>query len=123
MKAVAFSYHAPGSLPEALSRAATLVGVAGTTRTVAAVALNLPSYDQNRLHLVRFSRVEADAVRDRLLAMTVATRRSIPSMAPGRADVIGGGAIVLSAVMQRLGVDDVLLSRHDILDGIAWSMA
>ena len=110
-------------LPPQLRRAGTLVGVAGTTRTVAAVALELATYDRAKLHLVRLSAAKVHEVRDQLLAMTVAERRAIPSMDPGRADVIGAGAIVLSACIDHLGVAGVLVSRHDILDGVAWSLA
>lgn len=110
-------------LPPELTKAGTLVGVAGTTRTVAAVALELPTYDRARLHLVRLPAAQVHDVRDRLLAMTVAERRAIPSMHPGRADVIGAGAIVLAACVDRLGAGEVLVSRHDILDGVAWSLA
>jgi exopolyphosphatase / guanosine-5'-triphosphate,3'-diphosphate pyrophosphatase len=106
-----------------LLRAGTLVGVDGTIRTVAAVALDLPTYDKDRLHLARLPAGQVHEVRDRLLAMTVAERRAIPSMKPGRADVIAAGAMVLAAVLDRVAVDDVLVSKHDILDGIAWSMA
>ena len=44
-------------------------------------------------------------------------------MHPGRVDVIGGGALVLDRIMQRFGFGEVLVSEHDILDGIAWSLA
>ena len=54
--------------------------------------------------------------------MTVAERRALGFMAPGRADVIGGGALVLERVVHRLGVLRLLVSEHDILDGIAWSL-
>jgi exopolyphosphatase/guanosine-5'-triphosphate,3'-diphosphate pyrophosphatase len=111
------------TLPPELRRAGTLVGVAGTTRTVAAVALELATYDRAKLHLVRLSAAKVHEVRDQLLCMTVAERRAIPSMDPGRADVIGAGAIVLSACIDHLGVPDVVVSRHDILDGMAWSLA
>ena len=42
---------------------------------------------------------------------------------PGRVDVIGGGGLVLDRIMQRFGFGEVLVSEHDILDGIAWSLA
>jgi exopolyphosphatase/guanosine-5'-triphosphate,3'-diphosphate pyrophosphatase len=44
-------------------------------------------------------------------------------MHPGRVDVIGGGALVLTQIMERFGFDEVLVSEHDILDGLAWSLA
>jgi exopolyphosphatase/guanosine-5'-triphosphate,3'-diphosphate pyrophosphatase len=44
-------------------------------------------------------------------------------MHPGRVDVIGGGALVLDRIMNRFGFSEVLVSEHDILDGMAWSLA
>jgi exopolyphosphatase/guanosine-5'-triphosphate,3'-diphosphate pyrophosphatase len=44
-------------------------------------------------------------------------------MHPGRADVIGAGALVLRTIMERAGMDAVIASEHDILDGIAWSLS
>ena len=44
-------------------------------------------------------------------------------MHPGRADVIAGGALVLDRLMRRFGFAEVLVSEHDILDGMAWSLA
>jgi exopolyphosphatase/guanosine-5'-triphosphate,3'-diphosphate pyrophosphatase len=58
-----------------------------------------------------------------LLSMTRAQRLELPVMHPGRADVIGAGALILRIVMARVGADSVVASEHDILDGIAWSLA
>ena len=54
--------------------------------------------------------------------MTRAERAALPVMHPGRVDVIGAGALVLLAAVERLGLDEVLVSEADILDGIAWSV-
>ncbi len=105
------------------ARARTVVGLAGSVTTVAAVALDLPAYDADRTHLARISAGAVREVADRLLAMTRAERVALPVMHPGRVDVIGGGALVLRALVDRLGVDEVLVSEADILDGIAWSAA
>jgi exopolyphosphatase/guanosine-5'-triphosphate,3'-diphosphate pyrophosphatase len=61
-------------------------------------------------------------VADRLLAMTRADRAALPFMHPGRVDVIGAGALVLAVLLENVPVDDVVVSEHDILDGIAWSV-
>jgi exopolyphosphatase/guanosine-5'-triphosphate,3'-diphosphate pyrophosphatase len=58
-----------------------------------------------------------------LLAMTRAQRAALPFMHPGRVDVIGGGALVVSAVLTASGCDAMIASEHDILDGIAASLA
>ena len=54
--------------------------------------------------------------------MTVAERRALPFMAPGRADVIAAGALILDRVLVRTPVDRLVVSESDILDGIAWSL-
>jgi exopolyphosphatase/guanosine-5'-triphosphate,3'-diphosphate pyrophosphatase len=106
----------------ALSGVGTLIGVAGTVTTMAAMALGLAGYDRDRIH---HARLPADAVLGscrEMVAMTVAQRRRLGFMDPGRADVIGGGALVLAAVVRRARVDTLLASEHDLLDGIAWSL-
>ncbi len=56
-------------------------------------------------------------ITDRLLASTHAERAAIPSRCPpGRVDVIAAGALVLLAIMERIGAAEVVVSEHDILD-------
>ena len=101
----------------------TLVGLAGSVTTVAAMALHLRAYDAAAIHHSHISAADVHATTYRLLAMTRAERAKIPVMHPGRVDVIGAGALVLDRIMLRLGVPEVLVSERDILDGIAWSIA
>lgn len=106
-----------------IDKAASLVGLAGSVTTVAGIHLGLSAYDASVIH---HSRIPAAAVReisDRLLAATHAERAVIPVMHPGRVDVIAAGALVLRCLVDRAGVEDVMVSEHDILDGIAWSLA
>jgi exopolyphosphatase/guanosine-5'-triphosphate,3'-diphosphate pyrophosphatase len=108
--------------PVDVSRAATVVGVAGTVLTVVAAALELPAYDADATDQAVVPFVVLQQVVDHLVAMTVAGRRAIGSMHPGRADVIDAGALILSRVLARAHVDSLVASEADILDGIAWSM-
>ena len=101
------------------SRASTLVGLAGSVTTVAALALGLTAYDPTRIHRSRTSYDAVDRITESLLAATRADRLEIPVMHPGRADVIAAGAMVLRAVMRWWSVDEVVASERDILDGIA----
>ncbi|MEO7981112.1 MAG: Ppx/GppA phosphatase family protein [Sporichthyaceae bacterium] len=100
----------------------TLVGLAGSVTTVAAMALDLPAYDRDRIHHARIPAAAVHRVAARLLAMSREERAALPFMHPGRVDVIGAGALVLAVLMEHLPVDDVVVSEHDILDGIAWSL-
>jgi exopolyphosphatase/guanosine-5'-triphosphate,3'-diphosphate pyrophosphatase len=99
--------------------AATLVGLAGSVTTVTALALNLPEYDATRIHHATISHDDVATVTERLLAATVAERLALPVIHPGRADVIGAGALILRTIMERSGLTSVVASEHDILDGIA----
>ncbi|WP_250001129.1 Ppx/GppA phosphatase family protein [Actinoplanes sp. M2I2] len=103
--------------------ARTLVGLAGTVTTVTALGLDLPGYDSARIHHSEVSLEAVSRVTGELLAMTVEQRLALPVMHPGRADVIGAGALILRTVLERSGHPSVVASEHDILDGIAYSLA
>ena len=99
--------------------AATLVGLAGTVSSVAAIELGLLEYDRDKIHHFRLTKAAAEDV-----FRTLATERAIerahnPGLEPGRVDVIVGGAIVLVTILRALGFDEVLVSEADILDGLA----
>ncbi|MEU7878817.1 Ppx/GppA phosphatase family protein [Microbispora bryophytorum] len=103
--------------------ARTLVGLAGSVTTVAGIALDLPAYDPARIHHSRIPAERVHEVSARLLRMTHDERAAIPVMHPGRVDVIGAGALILDRIVRRYGFSEVVVSEHDILDGIAWSLA
>ncbi|MGW2629982.1 Ppx/GppA phosphatase family protein [Streptomyces chattanoogensis] len=113
--------HAEESVP--LPQAHTLVGLAGSVTTVAAIALGLDHYDWEAIHHARIPLARVREITDRLLTSTHAERAAIPVMHPGRVDVIAAGALVLLSIMERVGAEEVVVSEHDILDGIAWHAA
>ena len=102
--------------------AATVVGVAGTVTQLGSVLLDLPAYDRSAVDQLVVPAEQVFALVDRLLAMTVTERRALPSMHPGRADVIGAGALILGRILRRSGAAELVISEADILDGIAWSL-
>ncbi len=105
-----------------LADAGAAIGVAGTVTTLAAGVLDLSSYEPDLIH---HSVLRPDAVQGlvtRLLTMFVEQRKALPYMHPGRADVIGAGGLILDRVLRRTTVNSMLVSEHDILDGIAWSL-
>ncbi|WP_423833381.1 exopolyphosphatase [Streptomyces manipurensis] len=106
-----------------LAEARTLVGLAGSVTTLAGIALGLPAYESSAIHHSRISREQVREITERMLTSTHDERAAIPVMHPGRVDVIGAGALVLLAIMERTGAEEVVVSEHDILDGIAWSVA
>ncbi|MFF1442898.1 exopolyphosphatase [Streptomyces sp. NPDC058295] len=106
-----------------LREAHTLVGLAGSVTTVAAIALGLEEYDSTKIHHARIGLDRVRSISDELLRATHEERAAHPAMHPGRVDVIAAGALVLLAIMERIGAQEVVVSEHDILDGIAWSIA
>jgi exopolyphosphatase / guanosine-5'-triphosphate,3'-diphosphate pyrophosphatase len=99
--------------------ATTLIGVAGTVTTVAALYLQLEEYQADAIHGTWVPLPDVVSVTRRLAGMPAAQRRTLGPMAPGREDVIVGGCLILQRVMQRYGFDEVLVSESDILDGLA----
>ena len=104
-----------------------LVPVSGTATTVAAAALKLPSYDPARIHLSTVSADQVHKVAGFLMGANRSHRAALGYLHPGRVDVIGGGALILSTVVslvaQRTPITKITVSEHDILDGIALSLA
>jgi len=103
--------------------ARTLVGLAGSVTTAAALALGLEQYDPVAIHGARISAAAVAGVSDRLLASTHAERSSVAVIHPGRLDVLNAGILVLRRILDLTGLPEVLVSEHDILDGIALSVA
>jgi exopolyphosphatase / guanosine-5'-triphosphate,3'-diphosphate pyrophosphatase len=106
--------------------ARTWVGLAGTMTTLSALAHNMTTYDAAAIHLSRVGETDLLTVCDRLIAMTRSQRAALAPMHEGRADVIGGGAIVVQELARELrnraGIGELTVSEHDILDGIALSL-
>lgn len=98
----------------------TVVGVAGTVTTVAAHVLGLGAYDAERIHHAVLDREQVVASCLAIAESSVDERRSWPFMHPGRADVIGAGALILARILRRTRSDELLVSEGDVLDGIAW---
>jgi exopolyphosphatase / guanosine-5'-triphosphate,3'-diphosphate pyrophosphatase len=106
----------------AVAEARTLVGLAGTVTTVAAVEIGLASYDRDEIHHFHLTRDAAEDVFRTLATESRADRIHNPGLEEARADVIVGGCCVLVALFRRLGFDEMLVSEADILDGLALSL-
>ena len=102
--------------------ASTMVAVAGTATTIAAVEIGLDPYDPERIEGFVLTREAAEDVFRTLATEPLATRLHNPGLEPGRADVIVAGAAILVGVMRFLDFDSCLISEHDILDGMVASL-
>jgi exopolyphosphatase/guanosine-5'-triphosphate,3'-diphosphate pyrophosphatase len=110
----------PRVIPGA-TEAATLVGLAGTVTTVAAVELGIPEYDPEKIHHFVLTRDAAEDVFRTLATENAEQRAHNPGLEPGRVDVIVGGTAVLVGIFRTLGFGQMLVSEADILDGLVRS--
>ena len=104
------------------AEASTLVGLAGTITTVAAVEIGLATYDRDAIHHFVLTRDAAEDVFRTLATEALADRIHNPGLEEARADVIVGGCCVLVALFRRFGFDEMIVSEADILDGLALSL-
>jgi exopolyphosphatase/guanosine-5'-triphosphate,3'-diphosphate pyrophosphatase len=106
---------------------ATLVGLAGSVTSITAHALALSEYDPAKIHLSQLPAAQVIEACTSLLMMSRSERAALPFLHEGRVDVIGAGGLVWRTIIERLqrevGITEVVTSEHDILDGIALSIA
>ena len=108
-------------LPQA-HQAKTVVGVAGTISTAVAVEIGLPDYDRDQIHHFTLTREAAEDVFRTLATEDCEDRAFNPGLPAGRVDTIVGGMAILVSIMRHFGLDSLLASESDILDGLARSV-
>ncbi|WIM67060.1 Ppx/GppA phosphatase family protein [Corynebacterium breve] len=110
-----------------LAKARTFVGCAGTFTTLSALAQGLERYDPREIHMSELKFQALRLITQQLIATSSAARAAQPVIHPGRADVIGSGAVIVEEIMtvvQKLtGIDSFVISEKDILDGIVAGLA
>jgi exopolyphosphatase/guanosine-5'-triphosphate,3'-diphosphate pyrophosphatase len=99
------------------------VAVAGTATTAAAIDLRCDGYDAERIHGHRVSRETITGQLAMLAPLDLEARRRVPGLARDRAPVICAGFTVLEAVLERLGLEEIVVSERDILHGAALQAA
>jgi exopolyphosphatase/guanosine-5'-triphosphate,3'-diphosphate pyrophosphatase len=105
-----------------LAAAGTVVGIAGTITTVAAVELGLATYDPEVIHGFELTRDAAEDVFRTLATEPLADRVHNPGLPRARADVIVGGCCILVTILRRLHVPAIRISDRNILDGMVESL-
>jgi len=97
----------------------TVVAVAGTATTLAALQLGIGTYEESRIHGTVVGADALDALAERLVTMDVAARAALGPVQPGRAEVLHGGAIVLATALRLVGRPELVVSEADSLDALA----
>ena len=102
--------------------AKTFVGLAGTVASAAMIEIGLPEYDRDQVHHFRLTKEAAEDVYRTVAMESRADRAHNPGLEPGRVDTIVAGMCILVRIMRYFGIDEVLVSEADILDGLAFSL-
>ncbi|KRF36841.1 Ppx/GppA phosphatase family protein [Nocardioides sp. Soil805] len=105
-----------------VASARTVIGTSGTIKTIACGVLGLAVYDRDAFDGAELSVADTLDFCDRLVAMRVEQRRALPYMHPGRADVVGAGALIWTRILARALGPTYRVSEADILHGIAASI-
>lgn len=93
------------------------IGTGGTFTVLASMVNGTAWNDRRCTHGTRVSREAARETARRLSGMTMAQRLELPCLQPQRADIVVHGICILLAIMDRLGIAEVLVSEHGNLDG------
>jgi exopolyphosphatase/guanosine-5'-triphosphate,3'-diphosphate pyrophosphatase len=93
-------------------------GTAGTVTTLAAIDMGLPEYDARRVDGYRLYRRRLAMLYDWLSRMTLESRRRVPGLEPGRADVIVAGAAIVLQAMEVLGFSELKTSDAGLREGV-----
>jgi exopolyphosphatase/guanosine-5'-triphosphate,3'-diphosphate pyrophosphatase len=99
------------------------VGVAGTYTTLVATKLGMTEYDARLVQGHRLTLADIDAAVARFAALTCAERGRLPGIKPGREDVILAGALIAREACAAFGLESVLVSEADLLEGAALALA
>lgn len=118
---IAVQLEAMGRLV-APDRASTLIAVAGTATTLAAVHGGLDDYVDGRVHGWTMTAAQVRALAERLLGSSAADIGRLGAVQQGREDVLAAGAMILSAVIDRFDFPEVVISEADALDGMVLEM-
>jgi len=104
--------------PLAGRRCLRLVASAGTAATLGSLVLGLPDYRPETINNLVVPRKRLEQELDRLAALPLQRRRSLPGLEPGRADIIIPGLAILRGLLQVLGLHELTVMDAGLLEGI-----
>ncbi len=96
-----------------------LVGTAGTVTTLAAIDQKMERYDPKKIHGYRLTGAAVGSLAQRLASLTLAQRKRVPGLEPGREDLIVAGSLLLLEIMRASGCADfIIVSEYGLREGI-----
>lgn len=96
----------------------SVIGTAGTVTTAAALYLNVAQYDPSLTHDTLVPRTAIEEISNHLARLSSVERRRLPTLDPGREDVVMAGLAILRRVLDLFGVDEVRVSEYGLREGL-----
>ncbi len=94
------------------------IGTAGTFTTLASLDLKLDTYAREKIHLHRIPLQRLKDIRKKLFALSLEERKKLKGLEPGRADLIIPGIQFTMNIMDRLLLDELIVSDYGLLEGV-----
>lgn len=95
-----------------------LAGTAGTATTLAAMYLEMATYDPERVNGLVLENRWLSAMTERLLRSPLAERCRVPGLEGGREDIIAAGALIVMEILKGLHQSQVTISDAGLLEGL-----
>lgn len=93
------------------------IGIGGTATTLAAMDLQMDSYDPKRIQGHRLDRGTIEAMILQLRYMSREERLQVKGLQPGRVDIIVPGAEIITSLMDTYQIGSIVISEADGLEG------
>jgi exopolyphosphatase/guanosine-5'-triphosphate,3'-diphosphate pyrophosphatase len=100
--------------------APTIVGMAGTVTTLAAMVLGLAKFSKEKIHGLTITMQTLTEWIERLSRMTVAERKTLPGMEPGREDLLLQGMILMREIVSSFRATHFAVSTHGARYGVIY---
>lgn len=99
-----------------------MIGTSGTVTTLGAMHLGLPRYDRSRVDGLTIDFASIRALSAQLSELDLDSRRKIPCVGPGRADLMLMGCALLSGVIRQWPVGRLRIADRGIREGLLGEM-
>ena len=93
------------------------IGIGGTATSLAAIDLQMETYDPKRIQGHRMDRGTIEAMILQLRYMSREERLQVKGLQPGRVDIIVPGAEIITSLMDTYQIGSIVISEADGLEG------
>lgn len=95
-----------------------LVGIGGTITSLSAMNQELEIYSMEKIHNSKVCKKEIEKILQNLKKMTLSDKKTLKGLQPKRADIITAGVAILNIIMEKLELDEIIVSEYDNLEGL-----